>query len=235
MTSAVREEAKAKLLVVDDRLDNLVALEETLRPLGQDLVMAHSGEEALRWLLAEEFAVILLDVQMPGMDGFETAHRIKQREKCRYIPIVFLTAYSLDSEQALQGYSAGAVDYLVRPLDLAIVRSKVAVFVDLHIERKRAERLAAQLSKLDARRRHALELNDTIVQGLAVAKYAFELGEHEQARAAIADTLEAAKRVLGDLLGDDRVDPGDLVREGPARVPTGHAPPIPGHEARRGR
>ena len=224
----------AGILVVDDRPENLLALRELLEPLHQEVTCVTSGDAALRCLLNQEFAVILLDVQMPGMDGFETAHRIKQREKCRYIPIVFLTAYSLDSEQALQGYSAGAVDYLVRPLDLAIVRSKVAVFVDLHIERKRAERLAAQLSKLDARRRHALELNDTIVQGLAVAKYAFELGEHEQARAAIADTLEAAKRVLGDLLGDDRVDPGDLVREGPARVPTGHAPPIPGHEARRG-
>src|SRR5207244_3320103 len=130
--SIVQGLAVAKLLLVDDRLDNLVALEETLRPLGQDLVKAHSGEEALRWLLAEEFAVILLDVQMPGMDGFDTAAQIKQRERSRHIPIIFITAISREVHQQLRGYEMGAVDYITKPFDPWVLRSKVAIFVDLY-------------------------------------------------------------------------------------------------------
>jgi len=150
MTSAVREEAKAKLLVVDDRLDNLVALEETLRPLGQDLVMAHSGEEALRWLLAEEFAVILLDVQMPGMDGFDTAAQIKARERSRHIPIIFLTAISRELHQQLRGYEMGAVDYITKPFDPWVLRSKVAIFVDLHNKNRLLHEQAARLERSNA-------------------------------------------------------------------------------------
>jgi len=122
---------RAKLLLVDDRPENLLALEALLEPLGQELVLAASGEEALRHLLQEEFAVILLDVQMPGMDGFQTAELIKQRERTRHVPIVFLTAISKDAEHVFRGYDAGAVDYLMKPFDPHILRAKVAVFIDL--------------------------------------------------------------------------------------------------------
>ncbi|MDX6440216.1 MAG: hypothetical protein QOF45_2799 [Gaiellaceae bacterium] len=122
---------RAKLLLVDDRPENLLALEAILEPLGQELVRAQSGEEALRQLLHEEFAAILLDVQMPGMDGFQTAELIKKRERTRHIPILFLTAISKDAEHVFRGYGAGAVDYLMKPFDPHILRAKVSVFIDL--------------------------------------------------------------------------------------------------------
>jgi PAS domain S-box-containing protein len=141
----------AKILLVDDRPQNLLALEAILEPLGQDLVQAGSGEEALRSLLTHEFAVILLDVQMPGMDGFETAELIKTRRRTRDVPIIFLTAISKEERHVFQGYEVGAVDYVFKPFDPVVLRSKVAVFVDLwqktqqlrlHEERVREQQVA---------------------------------------------------------------------------------------------
>ena len=103
-----------------------------LEPLDRELVQAGSGEEALKLLLEREFAVILLDVRMPGLDGFETAALIKQRERTRHIPIIFVTAVSKDTEHVFRGYSEGAVDYLLKPYDPAVLRSKVSVFVELY-------------------------------------------------------------------------------------------------------
>ncbi len=119
------------VLLVDDRPENLVALEATLAPLDCDLVTATSGAEALRHLMRDEFAVIVLDVQMPDLDGFETAEYIKRRERTRLIPIIFVTAISLDEEHVFRGYEAGAVDYVFKPYEPELLRSKVAVFVDL--------------------------------------------------------------------------------------------------------
>jgi len=137
--------ATTKILMVDDKPENLVALEAALRPLSQELVAAHSGEEALRCLLSDDFAVILLDVQMPGMDGFETAAHIKERDRSRHIPIIFLTAISRELHQQLRGYEVGAVDYIAKPFDPWVLRSKVAVFVDLYDKTRRVEEQAAQL------------------------------------------------------------------------------------------
>ena len=123
---------QASILLVDDQEENLLALEAVLEPLGQRLVRATSGAEALGALLREEFALILLDVQMPDMDGFQTATVIKQREKTQHIPIIFLTALSKELHHMFRGYSAGAVDYVVKPFDPMILRSKVQVFVDLY-------------------------------------------------------------------------------------------------------
>jgi PAS domain S-box-containing protein len=123
---------QASILMVDDQQENLLALEAVLEPLGQRLVQARSGEEALGKLLKEEFALILLDVQMPNMDGFQTATFIKQREKTHHIPIIFLTALSKELHHMFRGYSAGAVDYVVKPFDPMVLRSKVQVFVDLY-------------------------------------------------------------------------------------------------------
>jgi two-component system sensor histidine kinase/response regulator len=133
--------------MVDDKPENLVALEAALRPLDQELVAANSGEEALRCLLTEDFAVILLDVQMPGMDGFETASHIKERERSRHIPIIFLTAISRELHQQLRGYEVGAVDYIAKPFDPWVLRSKVAVFVDLYDKTRRVQEQAEQLSR----------------------------------------------------------------------------------------
>ncbi|MDP8911588.1 MAG: PAS domain S-box protein [Actinomycetota bacterium] len=135
VTPAGRERAgdgKANILLVDDRRENLVALEAILEPLGQNLVSVTSGDAALRELLHTDFALILLDVQMPELDGFETAAYIKQREKTRSVPIIFLTAISKDEQHVFHGYSVGAVDYLFKPFNPDVLRSKVSVFIDLH-------------------------------------------------------------------------------------------------------
>jgi signal transduction histidine kinase len=141
------------ILLVDDQPANLVALEAMLQGLGQNLIKAESGREALKWLLTHEFAVVLLDVKMPDMDGFETATLIRQRDKSRHTPIIFLTAADKSQEQAVRGYAVGAVDYLVKPVVPEFVRSKVAVFVELakksELLRRQAELLRA--SELEAR------------------------------------------------------------------------------------
>ncbi|MCW3061904.1 MAG: SpoIIE family protein phosphatase [Capsulimonas sp.] len=125
------ERARAKVLLVDDRPENLIALEAMLEPEGFQIVKANSGTEALKHLLTDDFSVILLDVQMPGMDGFETASMIKQRERSRHIPIIFITALSFEDRHVFQGYSVGAVDYMAKPLNPDILISKVRVFVEL--------------------------------------------------------------------------------------------------------
>ncbi|MGH2806875.1 MAG: sensor histidine kinase [Actinomycetota bacterium] len=151
---------RANILLVDDRPENLLALEAALEPLNQSLVKATSGEEALRLLLKQEFAVILLDVQMPGIDGFDTAMQIKQREKTKDIPIIFLTAISREPHHALRGYSTGAVDYIAKPFDPWVLRAKVAVFVDLYEKNALLKSQKALLAiRLEERERveHALE------------------------------------------------------------------------------
>jgi CheY-like chemotaxis protein len=131
--------APAKALLVDDRRDNLVALEAILQGLPVEPVAVESGAAALKQLLIEDFAVILLDAQMPQMDGFETASHIKQRERTRHVPIIFLTAADRDAQLALRGYAAGAVDYLTKPFDPWVLRAKVSVFVELWTKTRQLE------------------------------------------------------------------------------------------------
>jgi CheY-like chemotaxis protein len=135
----VSSEPKCSILMVDDRPENLLALEAVLAPLNQNLVSVESGEEALRQLLEREFALVLMDVQMPGMDGFETALQIRERAKTKDIPIIFITAISQEPHHALRGYSTGAVDYLFKPFDPWALRTKVGVFTQLHNKTKRLQ------------------------------------------------------------------------------------------------
>ena len=121
---------KIRVLMVDDRPEKLLSLEAVLSDLPLELVQAHSGREALRCLLNGDFAVILLDVNMPGMDGFETAQLIRQRKSSEHTPIIFVTAYQ-DELFMSRGYSLGAVDYVFKPFDPEILRAKVAAFVEL--------------------------------------------------------------------------------------------------------
>src|SRR6266511_2964901 len=122
------------ILLVDDRPENLLALEGILEPLHQKLLYAHSGVDALRQLLQHEVAVILLDVQMPELDGFETASLVKQRERTKHIPIIFVTAISKDEEQVFRGYSAGAVDYVFKPFNPDVLQL-LALLVQLDEDR----------------------------------------------------------------------------------------------------
>jgi PAS domain S-box-containing protein len=147
--------SRVEILLVDDRPENLLALEAILEPLGHTLVRAQSGEDALRALLAHDFAVILLDVQMPGMNGFEVARIVKSRERTRHIPIIFLTAISKEDEYVFTGYSVGAVDYLFKPFQPEILRSKVAALVDLHLKQLK---IAEQEQQLHVAERQEMEL-----------------------------------------------------------------------------
>ena len=135
----------ANILMVDDHPENLVALEAILASLGQNLVKATSGMEALRCLLYQDFAVILLDVQMPGIDGFETATLIRQRPRSQFTPIIFITAINRSDTHVARGYSLGAVDYLFKPIEPEILISKVSVFVTLHTKTAQVKRQAEQL------------------------------------------------------------------------------------------
>ena len=149
------------ILIVDDRPENLLAIEAILEPLGQHIVRASSGEDALRCLLERDFAVILLDVQMPNMNGFETARLIKARQRTRFIPIIFLTAISKDAEYVFRGYSVGAVDYMFKPFQPEILRSKVGVFVELYLQQRRLteqEQRLREIERQDLELRHMREL-----------------------------------------------------------------------------
>jgi PAS domain S-box-containing protein len=144
---------KVNILLVDDRPENLAAVRAALNVPSYNVVTAQSGAEALRCLLREEFALILLDVLMPEMDGFELAALIKAREPTRTVPIIFLTAVGGDVSFIYRGYSAGAVDYLVKPIDSDVVRAKVAVFVDLYRKNRQIRRQAEMLRDAERRER----------------------------------------------------------------------------------
>jgi len=141
---------QARILLVDDRVENLIALDAILSSLNQILVPVRSGEQALEALRADEFAVVLLDILMPGMDGFETAARIKGDARTRDVPIIFLTAAAAHPEQPFLGYAAGGVDFLAKPFDPAVLQAKVAVFVDLYLK---ASQLRDQAELLSGRPR----------------------------------------------------------------------------------
>ncbi|MEA1015645.1 response regulator [Sphingosinicella sp. LY1275] len=170
---------RARVLVVDDDERNLLAISTVLEEVA-DVVVASSGEEALRHLLKGEFAVILLDVYMPGMDGYETAQIIRSREQTKRIPIVFLSAVNKETEHLIRGYSMGAVDYVFKPVEPVVLQSKVAVFVDLFLMTREIQRKAKQeQALLDANLRANTEL-------LRAEK---ELRIAEQRQAAIIDSL----------------------------------------------
>ncbi|MBE9187747.1 response regulator [Microcoleus sp. LEGE 07076] len=145
----VQPSDRVNVLIVDDRSENLVALEAILNKPYYNLVKANSGAEALRSLLNEDFAVILLDVQMPGMDGFETATMIRSRDRSRSTPIIFITAFSSNDTHVFKGYSLGAVDYLFKPLEPEILTSKVQVFVELFQKTAEVKRQATQLAAVN--------------------------------------------------------------------------------------
>jgi PAS domain S-box-containing protein len=140
---------RANILLVDDRSDKLMALEAVLASLQQNLVLARSGKEALRALLKQDFAVILLDVSMPGMDGFETASLIRQRPSSELTPIIFVTSIHQSENYMAKGYSLGAVDYLTTPVIPEVLRAKVSVFVDLQRKTELIKRQADQLRRLE--------------------------------------------------------------------------------------
>lgn len=159
-------DGKVDILLVDDDPKNLFALEAMLSDLGQNLVRATSGVEALRRLLEQDFALALLDIQMPGMDGFQTAALIRARERSRHMPIIFLTAYDKSDDQISQGYELGAVDFLFKPIVPAILRAKVRAFVDLSRKTEEVKRHALLLREVK-QREHDRRLQEAAQRGEA--------------------------------------------------------------------
>src|SRR5256885_11191032 len=204
--------------MVDDRPENLLALEGVLKPLGARLVRARSGDEALMHLLRETFAVILLDVQMPRLDGLQTAELIKQREQTRHIPIIFMTALSREAAWVFKGYAHGAVDYLLKPVDPEILRAKVRVFCDLFV---RGEKIRKQAVENEVKDVFLASVVHELRTPLAAAKAQTQLalhqisegqGEQNTARAlrVISRQIDRLVRLVGDLLDVNRLDGKDL-------------------------
>src|SRR3954471_5396271 len=183
---------KANILVVDDRPDKVLVVQAILEDLGQNIFTASSGEEALRQVLARDFALILLDVNMPGLDGLETAALIRSRKRSSHIPIIFITADYADELRTTKGYSLGAVDYITSPIVPEVLRAKVRVFVDLY--------LLAEQAKQQAQQRIALAEEKAARQAAerATRRLAF-LAEATGTLAASLD-VEAASRELAKLL-----------------------------------
>ncbi|HXI62133.1 MAG TPA: response regulator, partial [Pyrinomonadaceae bacterium] len=180
------------ILMVDDSATNLLALESILKMPDRNLVRASSGEDALRYLLDHDAAVVLLDVYMPGIDGLETAELIRSREKSRDIPIIFLTANSTGVSHLSRGYSLGAVDYIVKPVDPDILRSKVAVFVDLF---KKNQEIQQQAELLEEKNRELENAN------LARLNMLIDLGQELAAEndptRVLAKFCHSARRIVG--------------------------------------
>src|SRR3954466_7549361 len=201
-----------EILLVDDRPENLLALEAILEPLGNTLIRAQSGEEALRAVLNHDFACILLDVQMPGMNGFEVARIVKSRERTRHIPIIFLTAISKEDEYVFTGYSVGAVDYLFKPFQPEILRSKVAALVDLHLKQVRIAEQEQQLhvaERQDMELRHMRELLQSEARFRDIVGSAMDAIIAIDAKGTVTLFNSAAERVFGykaaDLQGSSLV------------------------------
>ncbi|WP_405611459.1 response regulator [Streptomyces sp. NBC_01511] len=207
---------KAKILLVDDRPENLLALEAILSALDQTLVRASSGEEALKALLTDDFAVILLDVQMPGMDGFETAAHIKRRERTRDIPIIFLTAINHGPHHTFRGYAAGAVDYISKPFDPWVLRAKVSVFVELYMKncqlKEQAELLRLQLAGAGEVKEPTGLLAELSARLAAVEEQAEalskQLDDDSADAAAVATAAHLERKLTGLRRALDALEPG---------------------------
>ena len=222
---------KAKFLLVDDLEENLVALEALLSRDGLDLDKARSGEDALELMLANEYALALLDVQMPGMDGFELAEIMRANERSRHIPIIFVTAGSGDAVRRFRGYEAGAVDFILKPIEADVLRSKANVFLDLYLQRQQIvaqrdelETLTTALQAADQQKNRFLavlahELRNplaVLAAGINILERKTDPDVIDTIRKSMRQHLGYMTRLVDDLLDINRIEHGkiSLRREG---------------------
>lgn len=215
-----------KFLLVDDLEENLLALEALLASEGLDLHKAQSGEEALELMLANEYALALLDVQMPGMDGFELAEFMRANERSRHIPIIFVTAGSGDEARRFRGYEAGAVDFIQKPIEADVLRSKANVFLDLYNQRRQITAQRDELAKLSAALQAANQQKNRFLAVLAhelrnpLAVFSSGLNildrgnsgrDLSQVRLSMRQNLNHVTRLVDDLLDINRIERGKIL------------------------
>ncbi|WP_109808475.1 hybrid sensor histidine kinase/response regulator [Sphingosinithalassobacter portus] len=218
-------EPTINLLLVDDLAENLLALEALLKRDGLAFHTARSGEEALELMLQHDYALALLDVQMPGMDGFELAEFMRANERSRHIPIIFVTAGTGDSARRFRGYEAGAVDFIQKPIEADILRSKAAVFIDLYDQRRQiaAQRdelamLSAALQVADQQKNRFLavlghELRNPLMvlsSGLNILERDNRRANADEVRAAMRQNITHVSRLVDDLLDIARIEQGKI-------------------------
>jgi two-component system sensor histidine kinase/response regulator len=209
--ASTAEQLVAKILVVDDRNENLFAMEQILKALNCKIYQAHSGNEALSLTLRYDFALILLDVNMPQMDGFELAELLRGNEQTDQIPIIFVTAINKEDKSVFKGYESGAVDYLFKPIDTDILLSKVRVFLELNLKRKELEAIQSELQRSNDSLKefaqvvsHDLRNPLNVVSGLSelvLKRYSAELGDKgKECIVHISNAAERMMRLVTDLL-----------------------------------
>ncbi len=184
--------APSSILIVDDMEENLIAFEAVLGPLHQHLVRARSGEQALKAMLRQEFAVVLLDVRMPGMDGLETAANIKRLDQTKDVPIILVTGTEGGADYAYRGYAIGAADFLAKPVDPWVLRTKVNVFLELH---RKNRQLAMRAAREDADR--LTEITERLAEIVLLLRDRPEVDRGE-----LVDRIAEVERAVGALLPD---------------------------------
>jgi signal transduction histidine kinase len=203
----------AGILIVDDDPSSLKALQELLQGLGQNLVLANSGEAALRCVLKEDFAVILLDARMPGIDGFETARLIRERQRSRHTPIIFITGAYEDVGSVFRGYEVGAVDYIVKPLDPRVLKSKVSIFVELHAKNAALHKEIAEHKLTEQRLRESQENLRALAARLQSVREEEQIRIAREVHDGLGQQLTGLKMDLTWLVGKLQADQEPLVKK----------------------